>query len=58
MKITCLGTGCPEPNPRRVSSGYLAEIGGDVILMDCGGGVYDRLVQIGRKPSDITTLFN
>ena len=57
MKITCLGTGCPEPNPRRVSSGYLAEIGDDVILMDCGGGVYDRLVQIGRKPSDITHLF-
>lgn len=57
MKITCLGTGCPEPNPRRASSGYLVEIGGDVILMDCGGGVFDRLIQSGRKPSDITHLF-
>jgi ribonuclease BN (tRNA processing enzyme) len=57
MKITCLGTGCPEPNPRRASSGYLVEIGEDVILLDCGGGVFDRLIQSGRKPSDITHLF-
>lgn len=57
MKITCLGTGCPEPNPRRASSGYLIETGDDVILMDCGGGVFDRLIQSGKKPSDITHLF-
>ncbi len=57
MKITCLGTGCPEPNPRRASSGYLVETGNDVILFDCGGGVFDRLTQSGRKPSDITHLF-
>lgn len=57
MKITCLGTGCPEPSVRRASSGYLVEIGEDVILLDCGGGVFDRLIQSGRKPSDITHLF-
>ncbi|MGI9355871.1 MAG: MBL fold metallo-hydrolase [Rhizobiaceae bacterium] len=57
MKITCLGTGCPEPNPRRASSGYLVETGTDIILLDCGGGVFDRLIQSGRKPSDITHLF-
>ncbi len=26
MKIICLGTGSPEPNIRRASSGYLIEI--------------------------------
>jgi len=57
MKITCLGTGCPEPSTRRASSGYLVEVGGDCILFDCGGGVFDRLIQSGRKPSDITHLF-
>jgi len=57
MKITCLGTGCPEPSVRRASSGYLVEIGGACILLDCGGGVFDRLIQSGRKPSDITHLF-
>ena len=57
MKITFLGTGCPEPNPRRASSGYLVETGQHRILLDCGGGVYDRLVASGRRPSDITHLF-
>ena len=57
MKITCLGTGSPEPHKRRASSGYLIEIGDDRILFDCGGGVVDRLIQSGRLPSDITHLF-
>lgn len=57
MKVTCLGTGCPEPNPLRASSGYLVEVGQDTILLDCGGGVFDRLIQSGRKPSDISHLF-
>lgn len=57
MKITLLGTGSPEPHVRRASSGYLVETGRDTILFDCGGGVFDRLVQSGRKPSDITHLF-
>ena len=57
MKITLLGTGSPEANTRRASSGYLVESGDDVILFDCGGGVFDRLLQAGYKPSDITHLF-
>ena len=57
MKITLLGTGSPEANTRRASSGYLVECGDDVILFDCGGGVFDRLLQAGYQPSDITHLF-
>ncbi|MEM7378994.1 MAG: MBL fold metallo-hydrolase, partial [Pseudomonadota bacterium] len=56
MKITLLGTGSPEANARRASSGYLVEVGDDRILFDCGGGVVDRLLQSGRQPSDITHL--
>lgn len=26
-------------------------------MFDCGGGVFDRLIQSGRKPSDITHVF-
>lgn len=57
MKLTILGSGSPEAYARRASSGYLLEAGDDVILFDCGGGVFDNLLRSGRKPSDITHLF-
>lgn len=57
MKLTILGSGSPEAYARRASSGYLLEAGDDVILFDCGGGVFDNLLRAGRKPSDITHLF-
>ncbi len=43
MKLTLLGTGTPTPSLKRASSGYLIEIGADVILMAKHGarGVYD-----------------
>lgn len=57
MKLTILGSGSPEPCKRRASSGYLLEIGKDLILFDCGGGVFDNLIEVGHKPSDITHIF-
>lgn len=57
MKLTILGSGSPEAYVRRASTGYLIETGNDVILFDCGGGVFDNLVRSGRKPSDVTHLF-
>lgn len=57
MKITLLGTGSPEPHARRASSGYLVETGTETLLLDCGGGVFDRLIQSGRKPSDVDKIF-
>ena len=56
MKLTILGSGSPEAYARRASSGYLLEVGGDTILFDCGGGVFDNLLRSGRRPSDITHL--
>ncbi len=57
MRLTILGSGTPEAYARRASSGYLLEVGEDKILFDCGGGVVDRLLQAGHKPSDIDCLF-
>lgn len=57
MKLTILGSGSPEAYVRRASSGYLIETGEDVILFDCGGGVFDNLLRSGREPSDITHIF-
>lgn len=56
MRLTVLGSGSPEAYARRASSGYLIEIGHDVILFDCGGGVVDNLIRSGRRPSDVTHL--
>ncbi len=57
MKLTVLGSGSPEAYARRASSGHLLEVGGQRILFDCGGGVVDRLLQAGFKPSDIDIVF-
>ena len=57
MKLTCLGTGAPESHVRRVLSGYLVEVGEDKILLDCGGGVVSRLIEVGTMPREITHLF-
>jgi len=56
MKVICLGTGTPEPWVRRASSGYLVETGGETLLLDCGGGVFDNLLRSGREPRDVDRL--
>lgn len=57
MRITLLGTGTPAPSLTRQSSGYLIEVGGDVIVMDHGPGAQHRLLEAGRHPTDVTHLF-
>jgi ribonuclease Z len=56
MKITLLGTGSPEAHARRASSGCLVETAGERTLIDCGGGVFDRLLAAGLRPSDLDRL--
>ena len=56
MRLTILGSGSPEPHIRRASSGYLVETEKSRILFDCGGGVFDRLLQAGHNPGDVDTL--
>ncbi len=57
MKLTLLGTGTPTPSLKRASSGYLIEIGGDVILMDHGPGSHHRLLEAGKRAVDVTHVF-
>ena len=57
MKLTLLGTGTPAPSLKRQSSGYLLEIGDDVIVLDHGPGATHRLLESGHCPSDVTHLF-
>ncbi len=57
MKITLLGTGTPTPSLKRMSSGYLIEIKGNVILFDNGPGVYHRMMEAGVQAVDVTHQF-
>lgn len=57
MKITLLGTGSPLPALKRASSGYLIEVGGDVVLIDHGPGAFHRLMEAGRRATDVTHVF-
>jgi len=57
VRITLLGTGTPAPSLRRQSSGYLIEAGGDALIFDHGPGAHHRLLESGRRATDITHAF-
>lgn len=57
MKVTLLGTGTPAPSLTRQSSGYLIEIGDDVIVVDHGPGAAHRLLEAGCHPTKVTHCF-
>ena len=57
MKLTLLGTGTPAPSLIRQSSGYLVEVGGDLIVMDHGPGAHHRLLEAGRRAVDVGYAF-
>lgn len=57
MKITLLGTGTPAPSLDRQSSGYLFEVGDDLIVMDHGPGAHHRLMESGYRAVDVSHVF-
>ncbi|MGH8618945.1 MAG: MBL fold metallo-hydrolase [Burkholderiales bacterium] len=57
MKLTLLGTGTPTPSLKRASSGYMLEIGGDVMLWDHGPGTYHRMMEAGKRAVDVSHVF-
>jgi ribonuclease BN (tRNA processing enzyme) len=57
MRIRLLGTGTPTPSLKRMSSGYLVEVGERKILFDFGPGAYHRMLEAGVEPVEITDVF-
>lgn len=57
MKITLLGTGTPTPSLERMSSGYMLEVGDDVILFDHGPGAHHRMLEAGVQATQVTHVF-
>lgn len=51
MKITLLGTGSPIPDPHRAGPSSLLTSGNDLVLVDAGRGVVQRLVGAGVFPA-------
>jgi ribonuclease Z len=47
MRVTLLGTGCPQVHPHRFGPASLVHAGGRQFLLDCGSGVTQRLVAAG-----------
>jgi ribonuclease Z len=57
LRIRLLGTGTPTPSLRRMCSGYVVEIGDDVIVFDHGFGAHHRLLELGIPPTRVTHFF-
>lgn len=57
LTITLLGTGTPAPSLARQSSGYLIEVGADLIVWDHGPGAHQRLIESGHRTIDTTHAF-
>ena len=57
LAITLLGTGTPAPSLERQSSGYLIEVGTDLIVWDHGPGAHHRLLESGHRTVDVTHAF-
>jgi len=57
MRITLLGTGTPSPSLARQSSGYLFQVGDELIVMDHGPGAHHRLLESGRRATEVNYAF-
>ncbi|HXV30249.1 MAG TPA: MBL fold metallo-hydrolase, partial [Sinorhizobium sp.] len=49
MRVTLLGTGCPQVHAQRLGPASLVRAGGRSFLVDCGSGVSQRLVAAGSS---------
>ncbi|HSE38723.1 MAG TPA: ribonuclease Z, partial [Blastocatellia bacterium] len=57
MKLTILGSGTVVPSGSRNSAGYLVELPGARVMMDCGAGTVHALARYGLPWERMTHLF-
>jgi ribonuclease Z len=53
MRVTLLGTGCPQTDPRRFGPASLVRAGERRFLIDCGSGVTQRLLGAGSSGAEL-----
>lgn len=56
IEITLLGTGSPIPDPNRAGPSTLIRAGGQLLLVDCGRGVLQRLAAAGASANTLSAL--
>lgn len=56
LEITVLGSGGPFVSPQRASSAYLVRAGTTSVLVDCGGGAFERLGRAGVDPAALSAV--
>ncbi len=56
MKITLPGTGSPVPVSNRASTGYLVEIGDEILVFDHGAGAHRNFLRTGYNATDLDTI--
>jgi len=56
MELTVLGSGSAMPVPDRAQSGYLLDDGDRSLLVDCGGGVLQRLAATETGYEGVSTV--
>ncbi len=56
-RVHILGAGTPTPTPTRFGSSFVAEVGDEQIMVDCGPAATHKLVQAGLWPTNIDYLF-
>lgn len=56
MRATLLGTGCPAVDPKRCGAATLIANAEASILIDCGSGTTQRLVEAGTRGADMDAL--
>jgi ribonuclease Z len=57
MRVRLLGTGTPTPSLKRMCSGYVVEVGTDVLVFDHGFGAHHRLLELGIAATQVTHFF-
>lgn len=57
FRVTLLGTGSPAPLMRRFGPGVLIQAGGKTLLIDCGRGTTQRLLQSGLRLGQVDAVF-
>ena len=56
MELTILGSGSPIPDPTRAGTSLVIETGSKTVLVDCGPGAVEGLMEAGINPKAIDSV--